>query len=335
MSDRARPDGSSPFHEGERTMQAWVGAEELMAQVGARILRDHMPAQHRELFEKLPYLVVGVVDGEGFPQATMLFGAPGFVSTADERTLSFDIPRASESDPAVAAFKVGRKIGLLGIELSTRRRNRANGRITACSPERVVVAIEQSFGNCPQYIQARALVEPEDGTTTESVAYEESGGLSEEARALVVRADTFFVATASANVPTPENVASVSGDDVREGVDVSHRGGLPGFVRVSDEAGHTRLTFSDFRGNNMYATLGNLLVNPRAGLVFVDFATGTLLSLTGHATIMRDGAELAERADEGAVRLVRFTLRQGVRIHGAAPHAWSAPTFARELKKVL
>ena len=205
MTDRARPDGWNPFQEGERTVQAWVSAEELMAQVGARMLRDHMPAQHRELFEKLPYLVGGVLDGEGFPRATMLFGASGFVSCPDERTVAFALARGRgsppESDPAIAALLVGKKIGLLGIELSTRRRNRANGRITLCSAERVVVAVEQSFGNCPQYIQSRAPVEAEDEGTTGTVAYEESSDLSDEARAIVLRADTFFLSTASANVP--------------------------------------------------------------------------------------------------------------------------------------
>ena len=140
--------------------------------------------------------------------------------------------------------------------------------------------------------------------------------LSASAAELVHRADTFFIATAS------------------EGVDVSHRGGKPGFVRVAERDGRTVLTFPDFSGNFYFNTLGNLLLDPRAGMVFVDWGIGPeqvvdLLSLTGEADTLWDGPELAAFA--GAERLLRFRVAEGVWIEHAAPLRWSAPEPAPQL----
>src|SRR5207344_1303268 len=91
---------------------------------------------------------------------------------------------------------------------------------------------------------------------------EEGPTLSSDAARVVSGADTFFIASASAHAQTESGA---------EGVDVSHRGGKPGFIRLTEEEGHTVLTSPDFRGNFLFNTLGNLVTNPRAGLLFVDF----------------------------------------------------------------
>jgi predicted pyridoxine 5'-phosphate oxidase superfamily flavin-nucleotide-binding protein len=57
------------FHPGERALQARVGMEERLAMLGPRVIRDHMPAQHREFFSRLPFLLVGSVDADGQPNA--------------------------------------------------------------------------------------------------------------------------------------------------------------------------------------------------------------------------------------------------------------------------
>jgi len=61
-------------------------------------------------------------------------------------------------------------------------------------------------------------------------------------------------------------------------MDASHRGGEPGFVQVLDD---NHLLWPDYAGNNHFNTLGNLLVDSRVGLLFVDFAGGHLLQLSG------------------------------------------------------
>jgi len=110
------------------------------------------------------------------------------------------------------------------------------------------------------------------------------------------------------------------------GVDVSHRGGKPGFVRLN---GEDTLTVPDFSGNCHFNTFGNLELNPRAGLLFVDFEQGNLLYLTGTAEVIWEGTEILTYP--GAERLLRFHLVQGYRVEGSLPLRWSKPDFSRHL----
>ena len=132
-------------------------------------------------------------------------------------------------------------------------------------------------------------------------------GLDDAARALIAAADTFFVASRS----RPE-VGSGGG------LDMSHRGGRPGFVGVHGDT----LAIPDFRGNRFFNTLGNLLGDPRAGLLFVDFASGDLLQLQGRADDRLDsrqrrpGRRGAAVAGQGRARLAparRLPLRLDLR----------------------
>jgi predicted pyridoxine 5'-phosphate oxidase superfamily flavin-nucleotide-binding protein len=276
-----------PFHRGEREAQDRAGGG---AAGGA--IRDFMPDQHRRFFEALPFVVVAATDPSG-PVATLWTGAPGFVRSPDPRTLQIAVAPAP-ADPASPAFVPGAAFGLLGIELATRRRNRANGVIAARGPHGLVVAVRQSFGNCPQYIHPRDVVPAAPG----AAPAERFDGLDAEAKAAIARADTFFVATcARTGEPTG-------------GVDISHRGGPPGFVAI---AGST-LTIPDYRGNRYFNTLGNLVSEPRVALLFVDFARGDLLHVQGTAEIQWHGPEVS--AVPGAERLWRVHVERTWRRRG-------------------
>ena len=184
--------------------------------------------------------------------------------------------------------------------------------------------VRQSFGNCPQYIQVRMPIFVVDPLTVAAPrpVHVEGALLSDAARALAQHADTFFIATTA---------EADRGGGVREEVDVSHRGGKPGFVRVSEEDGRTVLTSPDFLGNFHFATLGNIALNPRAGLLFIDFASGDLLAVTGKGEVVWDGPEVAAFA--GAQRLLRFRVDEGVFIPNAVPMRWSHPEFAPQLAR--
>lgn len=69
-------------------------------------------------------------------------------------------------------------------------------------------------------------------------------------------------------------------------MDVNHRGGPPGFVRVLTDKSSTTLIWPEYSGNRLYQTLGNLFVTPLAGLCFADFQTGSVLYLTGTTEIL-------------------------------------------------
>lgn len=317
VSDWAR-DGS-PYHRGEQALQERAGVREKVEQIGRRVIRDFMPDQHRELFSRLPFLMVGSLDARRRPWASILVGRPGFVTSPDERTLKIDAV-AGYGDPLGANIAVGEPVGLLGIELSTRRRNRMNGTVIASDHSGFTVRVSQSFGNCPQYIQARRhdfVAEPASVSMPRS-SCAEGARLSGAATAMIRRADTFFIAT----------TAPIAESDARD-VDVSHRGGKPGFVRVTEENGHTVLTSPDFSGNFHFATFGNLALDPHAGMIFIDFASGTVLSLTGEADVIWEGPELAAFA--GAQRLLRFRVTEGLVIENAVPLRWSEPELSPKL----
>ncbi|WP_043338334.1 pyridoxamine 5'-phosphate oxidase family protein [Belnapia moabensis] len=296
----------SPWHAGEIALQSSLGMAERMAAIGQHVLRDHLIEQHRFFYPQLPFLILGAVDPEGDPWATILAGHPGFLSVPDAGTLRI-AARRDAADPADRGMEAGDAVGLLGIELPTRRRNRLNGRILRQpGTEGFAVAVEQSFGNCPRYITPRGIAFARDPAEPAPAATEALPRLDPAALAMIRRADTVFVAS------------HVGEAGPGRQVDVSHRGGRPGFIRVEADGA---LTIPDYAGNMFFNTLGNILVTRRAGLLFVDGATGTLLQLSGAAEILPQGSDLA--AFEGAERLWRVTPRRIVRREAALPLRWA------------
>ena len=301
----------SPFHAGELAIQARLGVQSQMDKQARRVVRDYLSQQHQQFYSQLPYLIVGTVDASGHPWASILVGEPGFVSSPNDRALRIT-SKPLVGDPLATTLTDGIDIGLLGIELHTRRRNRMNGTVTATDTNNFNVQVGQSFGNCPQYIQARMFKLNAANSTTHNPIYQVKS-LGEPERIMIAAADTFFIATAFG-----EKEAGAA-----KGVDVSHRGGKPGFVRVDDA--HT-LTIPDFVGNFHFNTFGNLLLNPHAGLLFMDFDRGNLLYLTGTAEVIWDGDEIGFFA--GAERLLRFHFSAGYRVENSLPLRWSAPDFS-------
>ena len=300
-------DPQAPWHTGEVTMQQTVGAADRMARVGGRVVRDFMPDQHRDFYEQLPVIVIGAVDPQGDAWATLAVGNPGFMSSPDPRTLDFTLQR-DPLDPADAGQEDGDAVGLLGIEFHTRRRNRMNGTLRRTSTAGHRVEVGQSFGNCPQYIQQRDFSFVRNPALPSQALREETDVLLGRARDIVAAADTFFV-------------ASYVDTDAGRQVDVSHRGGKTGFVRIDADG---KLTIPDFAGNLFFNTLGNILVNPRAGLIFTDFATGDVLQMTGAAKVILDSPEIA--AFQGAERLWTFSPSRIVLRRGALALRWAMRT---------
>lgn len=314
-------DGDTTFHAGEQALQALTGVRDRLAQAGPKVIRSFMPDQHRLFFAELPLIFVGSLDAEGWPWASVLTGMPGFVASPDLRTLVVRA-RPLRHDPLARNLEVGAPVALLGIQLETRRRNRMNGTVTELRPDGFTAAVGQSFGNCPQYIQARVPWFDADALEGRGVSItEESARLSDDAAALIARSDTFFIASAAPD----------AGSDAAHGVDISHRGGRPGFVRVDRTDTATRLTAPDFRGNFYFNTLGNIAANPRTGLLFVDFDSGDLLALVGRGEIDLDSPEVATFA--GAERLLHIQVERGIFARHALPLRWSAPEYAPQLAR--
>jgi predicted pyridoxine 5'-phosphate oxidase superfamily flavin-nucleotide-binding protein len=304
----------SRFHAGELQVQARAGVPAEYAQRASAAIRDHMPDAHRQFFGQLSLFFLGALDADGQPWATVLAGAPGLVTAPDARTLRI-AGGLLPGDPLQGQLLPGRRVGGLGLVPATRRRNRVNGVIDAVDGGVLRVAVEQSFGNCPQYIQQRA---PRAVTPPAAPLVVRAAALDDRDLALIGRADTLFIASANLDAQA----------DGARGVDVSHRGGRPGFVHAD---GDGTLLVPDFMGNSFFNTLGNLALYPRAGLLFVDFDSGDLLHLAVEGEIVWDGP-LVE-AFEGAERLLRLRVREVVRNVGALPLRWSEAQPAAQLAR--
>ncbi|MGR8960270.1 flavin-nucleotide-binding protein [Rhizobium leguminosarum] len=304
MLEQTEQDAPSPWHEGELAIQRSVGVVERMDGPGRNFVRKAMPEQHRAFFPMLPFVVLGAVDAKGDVWATIRAERPGFMASPEPEVLEVGLPR-DPADPADAGMDDGDAIAMLGIQLETRRRNRLNGVIRRTDAKGFDVRVGQSFGNCPQYIQPRSAAfvrDPDMPTATQPL---HSGQLDDRALGMVEGADTFFVAS---------YVDRANGE---RQVDVSHRGGNAGFVRVGADS---VLTIPDFAGNRFFNTLGNILVNSKAGLVFVDFETGDILQMTGNAEVLLDSPDIA--TFQGAERLWRFTPEEIVLRPDALPLRW-------------
>ncbi|UIJ73460.1 pyridoxamine 5'-phosphate oxidase family protein [Aurantimonas sp. HBX-1] len=298
---------SSPFHPGEIEAQQRAGTE-ADAAAGGRFIRDSMPEQHREFFAALPFVVVASGDETGQPWVTILEGQQGFVASPDVGHLSI-AARPGPGDPLKAALGPGSAIGMLGIELSTRRRNRLNGTVSG-NGDGLEIAVRQSFGNCPQYINERGWSRvPTPAAPSPRI----SDRLDADQIAQIGKADTFFIGSGHA----------ADGREASDGFDASHRGGRPGFVRVADER---TILIPDYAGNRFFNTIGNIVADPRAGLLFVDFATGGMLHVAGRAEI--DWQPVASH-DPNAQRMITVRVETVVDRPGALSLRWSTDSVER------
>jgi ferredoxin-NADP reductase/predicted pyridoxine 5'-phosphate oxidase superfamily flavin-nucleotide-binding protein len=297
-------------------VQERLGVRDAIEPWARKVVRDHLPEEHRRFYSELPFLVAAARDARGRPWATLLAGAPGFVGSPDPATLAI-AARPVAGDALEQALGEGSDVGFLGIELATRRRNRINGRVASRQAGGFEVSVEQAFGNCPQYIRERGWREAAPAAAPLRRTHR---AFSPELRRWIEGADTFFIATGHRG----------EGESPTFGMDASHRGGEPGFVVVANDR---RLVFPDYAGNDHYNTIGNLVLDPLAGFVFVDFERGSLLQLTGRVRIDWDSPEI-ERFP-GARRLVTFELDEAVELEAALPLRWDAPKQAvRQLRVV-
>jgi len=297
---------SGPFHSGERWVQSRAGVREKAEQIGARMFRSLLPDQHRAFFAELPALLIAATDSEGQPHASVLWGVAGFAWSPHPALLMVEA-RAEADDPIAPLLHAHAAVGLLGLQWPTRRRNRLNGRIVECDEQGFSVAVAQSFGNCPRFIQAR------DWQAAPRVtgALFEGVGLDERWLALVHGADTLFIASQS---PDPES----------GGADISHRGGPSGFVRIGADG---RLWLPDYSGNLLFNTLGNLVREPRCGLLFIDFESGDLLQLQAQAELLWPDQYAASGIvpSPGAERMLALTPGRWTLRRSRLPLAFGAP----------
>lgn len=265
----------------------------------AGFIRSSMPRQHSDFYESLPLLFVSTTDKTNAVWLSALCGAPGFTSSSSPKYIEIDLSSVNLNDKV--NFSIGSYVGILGIEMHTRRRNRANGIVTKVNSKCVQIELHEVNGNCPKYIQTRKIVYSTAPIETESQVLRVGESLLDAgALSLVAKSDTFFLATTS----------QLPGTGI--GNDASHRGGPIGFVNIHEENGVNVLSWADYSGNNMFMSLGNIAVNSSTGLLFIDWENGATLQITGHATI-----DFNDRSLPGAQRVVSLRVQAWRYIHKA------------------
>jgi predicted pyridoxine 5'-phosphate oxidase superfamily flavin-nucleotide-binding protein len=283
------------FHAGELAVQRQAGVLDKAARL-EDMASGEMPEVAAEFLAAQPWIVLGAADAGGRMWATALYGRPGFITAPAPSSVHV----AAQSLPGgPLAGALDGPVGAIALEPGTRRRVRLNG--TAWTDATgVSIELEEVYGNCPKYIATRHVV----SVTAPAPVRHASAALDDAATALLARADTAFVAS---RAPA--------------GVDVSHKGGEPGFLRALDER---TVEWPDYVGNSMFNTLGNIVTDPAVGLTVIDPETGTTLYLSGRAELLWE-----DRGFAAAQRVVRLSVDATVRLDHASPLRWALERPAR------
>jgi predicted pyridoxine 5'-phosphate oxidase superfamily flavin-nucleotide-binding protein len=273
---------TSGFHAGEVEVQNRAGVRAVADSREGMLDPANLHEGAVRFLAGLTFAPLSGRDADGRMWVTALEGPEGFLAGGADRLTVHAAPR--KGDP-LEGLPTGDSVGLIAIEFATRRRFRLNGTLIAATEQALEIALDQAFGNCPKYIHPRTL-RPVTEAGEPVADTEPTSTLSPEQGDLIRHADTFFLGTTHPD----------------RGTDVSHKAGPAGFVRV--ESGE--LWWPDFVGNDMFNSLGNLVVDDTAALFFADYATGQTLHLSGRARVEWDAPTDTGRAVRFSVEAVRW-----------------------------
>ncbi|PSL29257.1 pyridoxamine 5'-phosphate oxidase family protein [Dyadobacter jiangsuensis] len=295
---------NNPFHPGELKVQALAGESQIASRNG-RLIADKIPNGALKFVDKQPSVLAASLDQEQNIWVSMLAGQPGFVQAESPQAVQLHTEHlvSAENDIFWSNVAGHPSVGLLFIELATRRRLKVNGPVMfAPDGTGLQVHVQECFPLCPRYIQRREVAVT--AATRQAHAATETGGhFTDALQSWITSADTLFVG---------------SGHD-DDHIDVGHRGGNPGFVQILDER---TLRIPDYNGNSMFNSLGNFTINPRAALLFVDFKSGETLQLTGHAELDFTGPD-EDDTTGGTGRYWQFHLHSWRRQTSLAGLNWT------------
>ena len=257
------------YHKGEIQAQNFAG-ERKEADFNGKVISNSIIEGALSFISEQEYVIASVSDSHSNIWTSVLSGEQGFIYAKNPRLLVIRKEQLDfvEQNPVLKHMQKRTSIGLLIIELASRRRFRINGKILNITDQEIHIKVQQAYPNCMKYIQRRHIVNREQRHKPNmDVSFSEK--ISESQKELILSADTFFIGSGHPN----------------GNLDVSHRGGTPGFIKLIDDK---IIRIPDFKGNSMFNTFGNLLLNNRAGIVFWDFKNNQLLHLIGTAQITWD-----------------------------------------------
>jgi uncharacterized protein len=275
------------FHAGEEEIHALLGVSEEARQLEGMI-KDRLAPAAMRLLPSFSFVLAASIENSGNVWTSFLTGPKDFISVVSDKIIALS---TISDERFLDNIKANREIGLLFINFEARIRLRVNGTLSI-EDGRMLLTIKQSYFNCPKYIQARKFERlPQVHQRKEA----NRTRLEDSYIKIIQNADTFFISTYVAE----------------QGADCSHRGGSPGFVEVLDDR---TLRWLDYPGNNLYNTIGNLHVNPKCGLLFIDFPNNRIIQLTGTAQFI---------ANDDDSRFVVFSSELVDDTFDATPFKWT------------
>jgi uncharacterized protein len=277
------------YHDGEITVQTRAGVRQQADKLAAAMQGAILPSLAGFVAVQR-MAVMGTVSRSHAVWASVLTGEAGFLRVLNYQSLRIAAAPVA-GDPLAENLVSPAHAALIVPDLVARRRLRLNGQGHIIEPGVIEIRDAQVYGNCSHYIQARSPIGERQWPAGDDPPIARAAELSLAQQQRIEHADTFFIAT----------------DHAEAGADVSHRGGNPGFIQILNDR---HLAIPDYSGNNMFNTLGNIVINPHAGLLFIDFDTGQTLQLTGRATIDWDPERAATMA--GARRVVDFEVDEAL-----------------------
>lgn len=268
------------FHEGELLAQRRADVRDDAQRLAGILTRAAISAGMSRFVAEREQLFLTSVDDDGRLWTSALSGPAGFCDGHD-RTLII-AARPAEGDP-LRDVGNGRPAGALFVDFARRRRLRVNGFVHRARSDGLEISVDQAFGNCPRYI--RPLWSDRRSAGPVNRAVHRATRLDTGDNAQITSANTFVLGTRHPG----------------RGADTSHRGGDPGFVRLRGG----NLWWPDYPGNNLFNSIGNLLVDPAASLLFLDPEHERVLQLSGHAEVDWSTPSQPD-ADGETGRIVRF-----------------------------
>ncbi|WP_173927816.1 pyridoxamine 5'-phosphate oxidase family protein [Bacillus thuringiensis] len=295
------------FHSGERAVHNRLGVQKI-ANTASTMIQPIMTKKFMAFLNGQNSFMISSMDEKGRVWSSFLAGKEGIIQAVDCDVIKINVG-INEGDPLFTNILHNKEVGIIVIDFASRIRIRINGSVVnKFSDGSFEVKTEQVFGNCPKYIQARNFTYNETvvgGTKRFNKQY----ALNEKQQELISQADTFIIASSSSDGK----------------MDISHRGGMPGFIHIISEQ---KIVFPDYSGNMLFNTLGNIIENPNVGLLFFDFSTGDTLQLTGKASIIWDIDESSISQFPGAQRLIQFQLVEAIQTMNCNRNQWEFVTYS-------
>ncbi|MEX0732193.1 MAG: 2Fe-2S iron-sulfur cluster-binding protein [Aquisalimonadaceae bacterium] len=265
-------------------LQLRVGARSQIESSGAHAIRTAIDPDTELLLLRQTVVFITALDADGYPRCMQLTGKPGFLCSNSSDGVAIDWAMTDTTVDQLQ-LQTGTPLALLFLDSPSGTVVRFNGWATDASTKRAELRITQLFSKAARYAHRRDNRQTRPATQP-PVRDDAQSALTPSMIAFLETVDTLIVASRH---PEPEKKDT-------HGLDLSHRGGLPGFALATTLS---TITWPEFEGSNYFSTLGNLMLDPRCALLALSADGARALHIRGKAEILWNNGELETRTGTG------------------------------------